>query len=259
MDAMPESMPRDHIFALDLDFDFEAQLMAIRGLLYRNRLADGESRDEIKRIDDHARHLKGLPSEWAVDEWVDRIHGAVYRSAAHSMAAVGMLAPLLETIFFRCFQAIGTRFCGTALPSPSHERWRVDHAVRWDCHFVATGSGPQKDLVRGIVQLSDAVGLAVGLPSDIKPFLSALFGYRNKMFHHGVEWPLTERQLFAKRIVNEGWPMSWFPNASTDNVPWVFYLSDEFVDHGLAITEQVLDAIGCFVRDTLPSGEGSPS
>ena len=47
------------------------------------------------------------------------------------------------------------------------------------------GSKTKKDLVAGILQLCDATGLVKKLPSDLEVTLSALFIYRNRMFHDG--------------------------------------------------------------------------
>ena len=35
------------------------------------------------------------------DEWLDSLHHSIFQDAAHSMAAVGMLAPFVESLF--CF------------------------------------------------------------------------------------------------------------------------------------------------------------
>ena len=37
------------------------------------------------------------------------------------------------------------------------------------------------------------------LPDDLEPTLSALFAYRNAMFHSGFEWPRKELERFEKK------------------------------------------------------------
>ncbi len=251
-DATPELEPRDYVYALKLlDFDVDSQLIAIRGLLHRNRKADEEQAKEIKDIEEHTHHLKGLSDEWAVDQWVDEIHHSIYQSVAHSMSAVGMLAPLIETIFHQCFRVIGNEFYPTSHPMKQHARSNAAHALQWDCHFLITAKRPRKNVVRGILQLAEAVELLTKLPSDFAPTLSALFAYRNNMFHHGFEWPVGERQRFAKRIADEHWPADWFLHATTGNEPWIFCLTDKFIEHCLTTIDQTLDATGLFVRDVL--------
>ncbi|SRR6266566_5122138 len=248
---MPELEPRDYLFILNLDFDIASQLIAIGGLLQRNLKADEATAKEIKDIEEHTRDLKGLSAEWAVDRWVDELHHSTYQSAAHSMSAVGMIAPLTETIFYQCFRGIGAEFFPATNPFQQHARWNAAHAVQWDCHFVITDKGPKKDIVRGIIQLAEAVGLLGRLPADLPPTLSALFGYRNNMFHHGFEWPMMERHRFAKRIADDHRPAEWFFTATSGNEPWIFYMTEPFIEHCLNTIHRSLDAIGLFVRDVL--------
>src|SRR5271166_6841873 len=97
---------RDAASLLLPDLDDHAQLIAIRNVLSRNRMANKELQDEINRIEEYARQTSGFRNERAVDEWIERLHGSVYQDAANSMAAVGMLAPLVESIFTQAFQSV---------------------------------------------------------------------------------------------------------------------------------------------------------
>src|SRR5260370_3764042 len=81
---------------------YDAQLTTIRFLLHRLRKHDKELDEEIRRLHEY----EGPHQEQAVDEWADLVHDSVYQGAAHSMAAVGMLAPFLKSIFFRSFATI---------------------------------------------------------------------------------------------------------------------------------------------------------
>lgn len=118
---------------------------------------------------------------------------------------------------------------------------------RWDCQY-ASSNPKNKHVVAGIVELAEVTGLAANLPIDLKSTLTALFAYRNKLFHLGFEWPGRDREAFAKRISNEGWPADWFSQATSGGEPWRFYVTDTFIDHCLATVEQILDGLGAFVR-----------
>jgi hypothetical protein len=164
------------------------------------------------------------------------------------MAAVGMLAPFVESLFNQAFFGIGERLQrngGTFRKHP-HPRWNMDPKKQWDCRFVANPT--RKNLIEGIFELAELTKLAPHLPANLRKTLDALFGYRNKMFHHGFEWPEEERAKFEKRIAADGWPPEWFDKAESDHKPWIFYLSYEFVDHCLATIEGVLEGLGAFVR-----------
>ena len=248
-DSVPDLEPRDYLYGLEWHFDLDAQLIAIGGLLARNRRADEALNAEIRQIEDHTRRLQGIAADHAVDDWVDSVHHSAYQGAAHSMAAVGMLAPLVETIFHQFFMGIHRRFYSARHPAEAHIRWTAKKNKQWDCHWILLGKRWDKDLVGGILQLSEALGMESKLPTDLKSVLSALFGYRNKMFHLGLEWPQIERELFAQRIKHEGWPTAWFPTATSGELPWIFYLSDDFISHCLATINQVLNGCGSFVAE----------
>ena len=248
-DGLPEFPARFYAGWLYPDFDVDSQLEAIHDLLRRNREIEESQKQEIRRSDEYARELKGVWNDRAVEDHISLLHASVYQDAAHSMAAVGMLAPFLETIFTQCFLGIGEKW--PTNPSSTHERWQAPRAFQWDCHkFVANGRA-SNNLVQGILQLADAIGLQTRFPTDIEKTLSALFTYRNKMFHCGFEWPKDERERFQKQIDDGHWPGSWFATSTIAGKPWIFYLTNEFIEHCLTTTEQVLAAFGAFARDEI--------
>jgi len=249
--GMPELDLRDYLFSLDLNLDIESQLIAVRGLLARMQQADAALSEDIQQIEEHAKKVSGILNERAVDEWIDRLHHSVYQDAAHSMAAVGMLAPLIESLFFQCFQGVGRKFFPASPPNTSHERWLPTYAAQWDCHFAIKRGRLKGGLVEGIMQMTEATGLGKRLPPDLKATLSALFAYRNKMFHLGFEWPMGERLSFEKTIADSKWPKDWFVKSTSGESPWIFYMSKDFISHCLATIDKVLDGFSEFVRDEL--------
>lgn len=243
----PALPPHWYLGSIGFDFDADEQLTAIRVLIARHRAAETALTAEYER----AARLVGDH----VGDVLDGIaHHSIFQDAAHSMAAVGMLAPFLETVFHQCFLGVGARWPGRAAPNLVFARWGMSPADRWNCHLIPAGAKARPDLVRGVVQLAEATGLARRLPPDYQTTLAALFGYRNKMFHCGLEWPTAERAAFKERIEKEGWPAAWFPAATIDGVPWVFYMSDGFIDHCLELAETTLRAFGELVRDDMRLG-----
>ena len=194
------------------EFNYDAQLVAIHGLLHRQERADQELSDKIKEADKVARRTKGRANEYAVDVWVELAEMSCYQDAAHSMAAVGMIAPLVESAFRAAFRSIGNEL-------------------------------PQGNLVKNIVERVDEVGMKEYLPPDLEPTLSALFTYRNKMFHGGFEWPSEELKEFERLLGENRWPPDWFSRATSDDEPWIFYMTSSFIDHCLEKAEQVIRGI----------------
>lgn len=209
----------DYLFHLNLTLDVEQQLIAIRSLINRNTQEDKSSTLDINAIADHAKSVSGRLNERSVEEWIDRLERSVYQKAAHSMAAIGMLAPLMESIFLQGFRGIGETFFPQSNPFRAHSRWISSHTNQWDCHFYFGNGKPQNNIVLGINELSELTGLKSYLPQDTGSTISAVFAYRNKMFHCGFEWPVDERRLFASRIKNEGWPDDWFSQSLSCDEP----------------------------------------
>jgi len=226
------------------DLDYDSQLAAIRHLLRVHRAADDELETTIKEIDECARRTSGGRNEQAVDDWIEHVHGAVYQDAAHSMAAVGMLAPFIESLFDRAFAGIRNRVPNGSPILQSHLRWQRPRDEAWDCHFIWSREERRTDVVDGILELSDALGLAQYMPADLRITLQALFGYRNKMVHCGFEWPVAERDKFERRIQECKWRQDWFSMATHNERPWIFYMSGTFIEHCLEAIEAIIVGIG---------------
>jgi hypothetical protein len=164
------------------------------------------------------------------------------------MAALGMLAPLIESLFVQCFAGI-RRILATSAPplSSSHPRWQWPTRKQWDCHYYLAENKRKKGLSKGILELATVIGLSARMPDDLEPMLEALFEYRNAMFHYGFEWPPIERQKFDIRRAK--WPSNWFSVSTSGNQPWIFYVTDTFIDHCFVVMEAVLSGIGAFARE----------
>lgn len=80
--------------------DYEAQLLAIRNLLLSHRDAEEAELIRLREIEELG---ESQSSQRLADDWVDQLHGMVYQDAAHSMAAIGLLAPFIESLFVHFF------------------------------------------------------------------------------------------------------------------------------------------------------------
>ena len=194
------------------EFNHGAQLVAIRGLLHRQERADQVLSDRIKEADEVARQTRGRANDHAVDVWVELAEMSCYQDAAHSMAAVGMIAPFIESAFRAAFRSIGNEL-------------------------------PPVDLVNNIVKRVEEVGMKEYMPADLEPTLSALFAYRNKMFHGGFEWSSEELKWFKRKLDESRWPPEWFSRATSGDETWMFYMTSTFVDHCLEMAEGVIQGI----------------
>lgn len=64
------------------EFDYDAQLSAIRGLLYRQERADQELSDKIGEAGAVAEWTRGPANDHAVDAQVELMHMSCYQAAA---------------------------------------------------------------------------------------------------------------------------------------------------------------------------------
>lgn len=251
--GLPHVDDRDMACVILPDLDYEAQLVAIAGLLRRHKEEDERTAAQIKEVEEFARRTTGLRNEHAVDDWIELLQGSTYQDAAHSMAAIGMIAPLIESLFYQAFQGIRTVYYGAdVVPSGSSRSAIGDADTFWDCHLAYNPKGKKykykKDLVSGIVDLADAIGLKSRIPQQLLPILPALYRYRNKMFHFGFEWPAHECATFAKEIEKEGW-QGWFSSATRDDVPFIFYMTESLIQGSLAAIDELLNAFGTYCMD----------
>lgn len=237
---------RDRALFLLQNFDLEGQLLAIRNVIRRNSQDDRDLSAEIKNLDARIRSSALPYAERLQDLWLERLHTSVFQDAAHSMSAVGMLAPFVESLFVALFS--GLRHYHQLKEGITSERtvcFAPDEF--WRTHFPFSRHGRRSGIVGEITEVSDSIGLATYLPTGYASTLSALFAYRNKMFHHGFEWPVEERYKFEETMRNKGWSLDWFEKSTSGDVPWIFYMSDEFIDHCLKIIDQILEGVGMYL------------
>ncbi len=204
-----------------LTADYESQLVAIHAVLQRNRKAEKEAEEELHEIEEFIRK-NHTPDGWVEHHWVDHLHRHTFIDAAHSMAAVGLIAPLMESLFASTFRYFRL--------SKAWEKARGNNGV-----------------AKGVIQVASEMGLAPHLPEDLDTTLLVLFAYRNKMFHCGLEWPQADRKKFLGDIRSNGWTecFSW---ATRGDTPWIFYLARPFIDRSLDIVNEVIEGIGAYGR-----------
>lgn len=232
--------------------DLEAQLLAITSLICRNQQADEALAAEVKQRDEDIRRN---PRRNEMDRmcrearWLEALHHSGFQSAAHSMAAVAMLAPFFESLFVFVFSGLRREYeQGSDYASSDDPRVAASQDAFWDSRFVFKGRGRRRKIAAGIEQLAHTTGLAGYLPSGCVEMLSALFEYRDRMFHLGFEWPCEDLVKFDNLVRSRKWPAEWFRKATRGDKPWIFYLSDEFITHCLKSIDEILEGVGAYYR-----------
>lgn len=221
--------------------DFQSQLLAVREAL------ESQKKDRDRRqaaIDAFARRTtNAAANEHAVDDYCAEVMASIYQDAMHGMAIVAMLAPLTEALFRQSFVALRSLFERFSFEPPAHPRWKLSADKSWELRHSIEYK--RNGVAAGIGELSRATNLSQWLPARFEVLVDALFLYRNKMFHLGLEWPIEELRYFERR--SHEWP-DWFESATRDGEPSFFYPSEIFVRECLALANAVVIALGKYVR-----------
>lgn len=181
-----------------------------------------------------------------------------FQGSAHSMAAVGMLAPFIESLFVEIFAALKTR---VEIPA-DHLRRELRASKRWNPQFFVEDGKEMKGFASGVVQLSEAINLLSFLPRDLVTTIAALSKYRNNMFHNGFEWPRCPHTLrceipckedvvgkFEQQLREQEWPSHWFEVAEQDGRPWLYYMSPSFCSHCVDLVDSIVEGTGRYLKD----------
>lgn len=246
---------RDYIYSLIDNVEWDSQLRAIRLLINRNKKAREDFSAYIKQDEEEVKAYNGPHHDHYVNEHVDLLHETVYRDAAESMAAIGMIAPMVESILCQALAALGRMYEEKNMAPPAHKRWtRADKAdcpweQRWNCQFHFNDKNEAKNnLPLGFPQLAQACGLARYLSVDFMTWFKAMFNYRNFMFHGGFEWSVRNRRKFANMIEKEGW-QQFFTCSTSGGEPWIYYLTNETIDDMPDRVGKMLDELGQFAKE----------
>lgn len=219
------------------------QLDAIKSLMHRNEQASAATSIKLKET---KAEIEANPDdvglEWTYDH---RFWQSVFMDSAHSMSAVGMLAPFIESLFVAIFEGLRKR---QSTDAGNARRHRADDQF-WNPQIVFRSEGPKGDLVAGIDQLAESCGLKPFLPPDYRNTLSALFAYRNNMLHNGFEWPAEAIGKFSNRIASEKWPEAWFTSAERDGEQWLYYMSPDFCSHCVELIDGIIDGVGLYLKE----------
>lgn len=241
---------RDYLYTLVHNIDWQSQLLAVRLLLSRNRQA-GKAFSKAMEVEEaEVKAYRGPHHDHWVDQHVDMMHESVYRDAAESMAAIGMIAPLVESMLSQSLATLGGMYDRKNINPGNHKRWERagGHAARWNCQFYFDSSKEAKNnVILGLPQLAAACGLDKFLSPDFMTWFEAMFTYRNFMFHGGFEWTIDRREFFEKEVEKKRW-VRFFICSTTNGRPWIYYIKNEAIDALPAMVENMLDSLGRFAK-----------
>ena len=119
---------------------------------------------EIECLYERARQAEQAPSPYQDEEWVDRRFESFFHDVAHSMAAVGMLAPFVEVLLVRIFQYFQNEEQNTRPANIENQRRQLAEDEYWNPYFLFNKRDRRTNIAEGIIQLADSVGLTQFFP-----------------------------------------------------------------------------------------------
>lgn len=241
---------RDFLFFLLDNLDWDSQLSAVRLMIARNKEAREAYDKAIKRDKEEVQAYRGPYRHHYDDQHTDMLHETIFRDAAESMAAIGMIAPMVESTLGQSLAALGNMYETKKIAPPVHKRWTRagTHKERWNCQFHFNNKKEAKNnILEGFPQLAAASGLEPFLPPGFHSWFKAMFSYRNSMFHGGFEWSLERRSAFRESIEKNGWEQ-FFTCSETGGQPWAYYLTNDTLNEMPSVVETLLDGLAAFAK-----------
>ncbi len=237
----------------DAPFDFESQLIAADRLFAILKEAKSIDSVTVQRAESNIRSSDNSDQDVEdilEQEYIDEMHYSTYYSSVYCMALIGVLAPLMESLFKRAFANIRRRYYKTADATPSHIRFSKNNDIRWNCEyfFEKENKNPRKDIRKGINELTEAICLTRYLPDDCWSKINALFEYRNCVFHHGFEWPPAIRENFTKCIEDKKWDNQWFLCSTCGEGVWMYNTSPQFIREIYELIYSIVEGLGRYCK-----------
>lgn len=239
-EGFPPLTPWDCARILLGPIQLDMQVAAMRSLLSRNRTEDVRLRAQFADLERHAQ--EGTLRDFEIDHYYGELfYENVYQGGTHALAALGMVAPLTESVLVRLFQYVP--LMGTPKPHPRRELLEPDRR-KWNCKFRWDDVDRKwcDDIIGGVDQMAGVVDVERFLTRADRLRLRALFNYRNFMFHNGIEWPEEWAAKFEKLVA--GWPDGWFRSARIGDKPWIFYMTESFTDECFEMLHRFVEGVG---------------
>ena len=245
----------------ELRKDYNMQIAVINGVLHSNRQSESRISDEIATIENRLQQEYPKGSMTNYMETLDAIESLEAERAllltinqlqmiAHSAAAVGLIAPLFESLLKSAFRIFEEEIGDSPFRKDVDACWRSAERWDWDPGYYWKNGKRQKDLVEGTLQIARSIGFVKHLPPNLKTTLTAIFSHRNEMLHVGLEGDDKQDQ-FKNWLARSG-RQKWFHETrkidDRGEINKRYYMSKEFTDHCLQTARSVVVGIGHYLQ-----------
>ncbi len=209
-------------------------------------------------------HDRTAPSEHSADLCADAAFNGTFADVAISQAAVGALSPMFETFFRRSAEELRKRWDNRPLPDSSRKALLAPRYF-WDPLLVATPNGKKKktkNIRLGYRQLLETLGLNHVIDPRSDDVIEALWVYRNCALHEGYEWSPEKLSAYKSKANPIRWSsqsrpthvtdpphrVPWFAECLVDGQPWLFLVTNAFVEAALDSLDRMAKALTEAIR-----------
>jgi len=180
----------------------------------------GLNHEKVKRSDEDTTEAyksgrEFHPAYEPADAHADVISRAHHESALRTLSIAGVYAPSLEGLLRQQFTSLREPYDSpnmsleNLVKNEANRRWCIyddDPDSFWEIDKIVEENGcVRKNIVEGFAQLRDALSVGKFFEQDDIRCFEALFAFRNKVFHNGYYWPMSERLIFLGRIKEMAW------------------------------------------------------
>lgn len=249
-------------------YDVEQHLGAIHSML--GHLIDW-SDGHAQRIKDSDAAASKLSSEDHVhyqicveNECIDARSESAFADAALSNAIVGALAPMYEGIFNHEFRALSTMDSVIVRSPANHLRCNLPADQFFDPYLHVDRHGQVvegSNLREGVMQILKGLDVLDRFPANFEAITEALFTFRNRGLHFGLEWLPEKRRSFAVSVGRLPNWKRWFDVGTSGGDPWIICVTEEFMEEAFAVAVEMVNVFSRLLHETrvrMPSEVGEP-
>lgn len=221
----------------DLNFDPNEQLVYIERTVEEFRRQGAEESDEMQSIEERLGKYKNDCDQKFVYEAARNYKGLSFmrQEALRANMQIAMLAPAIENLYKKSLYILIEKKLGKKELS---EIFTKNKGFK-------RGKPEEGGAVNRVMQALDMLMIQSKFCPNIEECLSALFGYRNALFHNGLEWSKDECDAFN----NQNHQKKWFTSHSNSCRPYFFLPTNKFIDELINLFAESMDVFARSMRD----------
>ena len=210
----------------DLNFDPLEQLEYIENMVETLRKEEATEEKEIHSIEKDIERNKNNDSQLAILDAASNHYIGIFmrNDALRANIQIAMLAPAIEGLYKKSLTIL------------IKEEWGKE---KLDIFFKKKDSSFEGDIVSGIVNILKKLNIQSYFSNDIEKYLSALFSYRNELFHNGLEW----KKEKCQKVLNNEHKKGWFTLHADSRGPYFILPTRKFIDELITFFEESINGL----------------